>query len=946
MVKTKQKTMKVHIKRNTLKLSRYVSANITCLLVVLSILSGFMLTHSRISITRAKTDTMDVYGANACTFTATNLSTHTESINPGSSASSIAQTRLKTICSDAPSFEVFAIGYSNNSSGNTKLIGQNGGGNISTAVSGTSSRWSMQVAKDNSSYLPANMTIENSFGSNHVVPNATTLIATYGTYTDTTTGASIITSYNVSIATGQMADTYIGKVKYSIVAAEPPPLCPAGYICYDGNNANVVGTMNPKTYSGDTTSNKGYQSVTSGASVMLQAPNYRLSGYGFAGWNTKDDGTGTFYGPNQVITVPNVSSEGLMLYAVWIASTGYFHNWQGCSGLTKVTYNSSTGAINASLSSLTALTDTRDNQTYAVARLADDNCWIIENLRFGGNSTTLSDANTHNPAVPFYYYSGNTQYTTNSYNTSTATSSWCYDDTQSCTERLLFNTDNVTQGLTASTYSTSGPVVAYGSYYNWYGATAGRASHYYTGNATTDGDICPRGWSLPYDTAGEWDTIGNLSKQYGGGYGYITNQAVINRLTSFPNNFVYGGYAYQGTLVRGQMAFYSSNTATNIGNGAMMGFRIDAQGGVSSRFIETGTSMSSQTGMTARCYRTAAKEIEDLTYMQDFATLSDIDYAGVWNSMIEWWPYQLKDSRDNKSYWITKLSEGNIWMTQNLDLDIARKYYYHADTDIGYEDNSTSWYPSRATVNVSSYSGNYFTQWNFSNSNGPISMNPGASGTNWYWDSSKWSNSTTDGYNYLKGVTGSQFRTGTPYADNGTHGHVGNYYNWSAAVATNNASQYGHMQNAPNSICPAGWRLPKYDSSLSPSGSSDYTELDRAVQSIWDKWLGTGNTPSSDFDMYLTAAPFYFTRAGMIENYMDPNTYTSSGYGNLAGAGDTGSSFWTATSYIMSGYMDTAVFSYYWWGNYVQGSPEYSWGRGTGMSVRCLARPQWEIDRT
>ena len=98
--------------------------------------------------------------------------------------------------------------------------------------------------------------------------------------------------------------------------------------------------------------------------------------------------------------------------------------------------------------------------------------------------------------------------------------------------------------------------------------------------------------------------------------------------------------------------------------------------------------------------------------------------------------------------------------------------------------------------------------------------------------------------------------------------------------------------------------------------------------------------------MYLTGAPFYFSRPGMIMNYMDPNTYTSSGYGALDGAGDTGSAYWTATSYIISGYMDTAVFSYYWWGNYIQGSPEYNWGRGTGLSVRCLARPQWEIDRT
>ncbi|MBQ7202130.1 hypothetical protein IJS18_01955 [Candidatus Saccharibacteria bacterium] len=910
-----------------------MNLNVTCLLVVATVLSGFVLTHKKYETVEAKADTMEIYGDNACTFTASNVTTHTVSINPGSSVTNSMRTRLKTICSDAPSFEIFAIGYSNNSSGNTKLIGQNGGGNISTATSGSSSRWSMKIAKDTSSYSPANMTIENSFGSNHVVPNATTLIATYDTYTDTTTGASVIASYNVSIADGQMADSYIGKVKYSIVAAEPPPLCPAGYICYDGNNDSVIGTMNPGTYSGDTTSKKGYQVATTGSKVALQAPNYLLSGYGFAGWNTKDDGTGTFYGPNQVITVPDVSSAGLMLYAIWVASAGNFQTWQGCSSLTPVSYNSSTGTISASLSNITALTDTRDNQTYAVARLPDDRCWIIENFRFGGTSAAVNDTNTNNPGFDNL-----------SYATSTTPTSWCTTNSQSCVEQLRLNTDNVTQGRTASTYSTTGPVIAYGNYYNRYAATTARGDYYTVAGYDATGDICPFGWHLPDTQGGEWDGIGYLAKQYGGGYGNITNTTIVDRLTSFPNNFVLGGYISGGLTYRGTSGMYESSTSAGNGTSYAYNYYLPS-GNVNSRTFRTGISMNSYTGLSVRCSRPAAKQITDLTYMQEFATLSDVDYAGVWNSMEEWRQFQLLDSRDNKSYWITKLGEGNIWMTQNLDLAIARKYYYHADTDIGYEDSSTSWYPSTATINLSSYSGNYFTNWNFSNSNGPISLNPGTASTNWYWDSSKWSNSTTDGYNYLKGVTGNQFAT-SPYSTNGTHGHVGNYYSWAAAVATNNASQYSHLQNAPNSICPAGWRLPKYDSSLSPDGSSDYTELDRAVQSVWDSWYGTGNTPSSDFDMYLTGAPFYFSRPGMIINYMDPNTYTSSGYGALDGAGDTGSAYWTATSYIMSGYMDTAVFSYYWWGNYIQASPEYNWGRGTGLSVRCLARPQWEIDRT
>ena len=911
--------------------------NVTGLLVVLTILSGFVLKFGGVQKVEARVDTTDIYGANACTFTATNITTHTVSINPGSTSSNVGQTRLKTICSDAPSFEIFAIGYSNNSSGNTRLIGQNGGGNISTATSGSSSRWSMKIAKDTSSYLPASMTIENSFGSNHVVPSSTTLIASYGTNTDTTTGASVIASYNVTIATGQMADSYIGKVKYSIVAAEPPPLCPAGYICYDSNNANALGTMNPKTYSGDTTSTKGYQTATTGAKVVLQAPNYKLTGYGFAGWNTKEDGTGTIYGPNQVITVPNVSSEGLMLYATWVASVGNFQTWQGCSSLTPVSYNSSTGTINATLASVTALTDTRDNQTYAVARLADDKCWIIENLRFGGTSAAVNETNTNYPGFDNL-----------SYATSTTPSSWCTTNSQACAEQVLLNTDNVTQGQAASTYSTTGPVFSYGVYYNRYAATAARGDYYTVAGYDAGGDICPFGWHLPDTQGGELDGIGYLAKQYGGGYGYISNTTIVDRLTSFPNNFVLGGYISGGLTYRGSSGMYESSISAGNGSAYAYNYYLPS-GNVNNRVFQTGVSMSNTTGLTLRCNRPAAKQITDLTYMQDFATLSDIDYAGVWNSMEEWRQFQLTDSRDNKKYWITKLGEGNIWMTQNLDLQITRKYYYHADTDIGYVDNSTSWYPQYATSNVYNYSGNYITAWNFNNSNYPISLNPGTSAsTNWYWDSGQWSSGNYDGYNYLKGQTGGMFNM-SPYASNGTHGHVGNYYSWAAAVATNNASQYSHLQNAPNSICPAGWRLPKYDASLSPSGSSDYTELDQAVQSIWDKYYGSGNQPdgaNSDVDMYLTGAPFYFPRAGQIGKYTDPNTHTTYDYGVLESAGTLGSGYWSATSYIISGYMDTAVYDWYWWGNYAQGGPEFSYGRGTGMSVRCLARPQWEIDRT
>lgn len=56
--------------------------------------------------------------------------------------------------------------------------------------------------------------------------------------------------------------------------------------------------------------------------------------------------------------------------------------------------------------------------------------------------------------------------------------------------------------------------------------------------------------------------------------------------------------------------------------------------------------------------------IETVRYMQDF---NDDIYA----SMEMEKQYQLIDKRDNKKYWIAKLADGNVWMTQNLAYNVS-----------------------------------------------------------------------------------------------------------------------------------------------------------------------------------------------------------------------------------------------------------------------------------
>ena len=78
------------------------------------------------------------------------------------------------------------------------------------------------------------------------------------------------------------------------------------------------------------------------------------------------------------------------------------------------------------------------------------------------------------------------------------------------------------------------------------------------------------------------------------------------------------------------------------------------------------------------------------------------------------------DQRDGKEYWIRKMADGNIWMTQNLDLELdSNRIYTPADTDI-----SSDWQPIRGTVE---FAGRIVSDWNdgYYGRSTPYSASPG-----------------------------------------------------------------------------------------------------------------------------------------------------------------------------------------------------------------------------
>ncbi len=261
-------------------------------------------------------------------------------------------------------------------------------------------------------------------------------------------------------------------------------------------------------------------------------------------------------------------------------------------------------------------------------------------------------------------------------------------------------------------------------------------------------------------------------------------------------------------------------------------------------------------------------------YMQDTATIKS-KLTNTGDTM------QAVDSRDGKKYWITKLADGNIWMTQNLDLDIeAGRTYTSADTDLANSTIGTTWTPTVSTSTTSS--------WTKSNT-APSSYDPG----NLYW------NGTID--TSYSGTLSDRTTTDPSATSGGTHYHVGNYYNWTAAVAMNDSSSYTtDRQDVNQSICPAGWRLPTY------SGDRSYQNL-KNTQGL------TSGTSGN-----IQNAPTYFVYGG----YWRGSSSTVGNVGYYWSSVVRSDSYSYQPDFNADGYLD----------------PRDGGSRGSGNSLRCVAR--------
>ncbi|MBR3270041.1 InlB B-repeat-containing protein [Candidatus Saccharibacteria bacterium] len=363
----------------------------------------------------------------------------------------------------------------------------------------------------------------------HPVPSPSSSDAIFTTVAP---GSNVHTlTYGVYPSDNTAAGTYTNSFVITVVANTTGP-CPTGNICYHGNGDDGTGTMEN-------------QQASSNSSATLIAPNFSRPGYGFVGWNTESDGSGTTYGPNETITTGDLSGLGMDLYAKWIPAVDIIQNWTGCEAM--------------NVGDVTALRDMRDNEVYTVAKLGDGHCWMTENLRLNPSTATISKSNTNSPTDDFVLRAPS----------SSTTSTMCNSNNSSCTDNIIFNSNNTNRNLVAN-YNTNGSAFSWYSYgvdYNWYTATAGNGTYSTQGNSV-QGDICPAGWHLP---------TGNKNGDFA-----ILNRDINNNSSSkdanfrkYPNNFLWSGdYNTNATSGRGMQGRYwsatpdSETTAYRLGNSA------------------------------------------------------------------------------------------------------------------------------------------------------------------------------------------------------------------------------------------------------------------------------------------------------------------------------------------------------------------------------------------
>ena len=231
--------------------------------------------------------------------------------------------------------------------------------------------------------------------------------------------------------------------------------------------------------------------------------------------------------------------------------------------------------------------DSRDNEVYYVAKLADGKCWMLDNLRLDlGNSTVLNnttESNTNASTTTLNYLKNGGGSTSDRYPTAKINNvPWTSSSQNYYSIPMTISTYK--DQTTTSYGEGSGKI---GVYYNYCAASAG---NYCFGNGTSFGspsgdateDICPKGWRMP---------TGGSSGEYRALYTAYSSDATSFRnalSTPLSGSFYSGSASSQGTYGE----FWSS-TYLNANN--MYYLRVN------SSYVAPSNSSNRNPGNSVRC---------------------------------------------------------------------------------------------------------------------------------------------------------------------------------------------------------------------------------------------------------------------------------------------------------------------------------------------------------
>jgi len=462
--------------------------------------------------------------------------------------------------------------------------------------------------------------------------------------------------------------------------------------------------------------------------------------------------------------------------------------------------------------------DLRDGETYLVQKLADGNCWMLDNLRLDPTEVSLETlrGNTNAPDnILGYFKNGGGSDAYPAY----GVSAWTSSTQNSYTSPSIYANDK--NNVAPVTYGSGSSKI--GVYYNYCAASAG--SYCYTNTEGTGDaiyDICPTRWRLPKGGSvynNPTNELNNLYLAYNsdatnfrdalsasltgnsyngaayvqGTYGYFWSSTFSStsqmHSINFDSSSIWPGYTDgrdYGRSVRcllkpqSTITFHTSNAAgikfdgrtytdgqsAKVSNGV---HQIEGIYDSRQAFQSWNASTGAITNANYVDYNLNTYEVTQDATITLTGRTTNLALQDVTDATCSTAPAPAYDNRDGQTYWIKKLDDGRCWMMDNLNLgaitlttDLTSANTNVADTVSA--DTFNSWKQVAGEVQSSYTEGQFI----------PVTPSNSASGSD------------------VDSTSGTKF---------------GTLYNYCAASAGTMCVGYS-FTDATGDICPKGWHMP------------------------------------------------------------------------------------------------------------------------------------------